>query len=269
MDYQCFLTGFCHSTVENFDVTLYFFFFLLFQPPPPPPKALFSCSPLRSWWTIGTPSVQGAIPAISATAPPIQEILTQCTHMELSDKNNITSPLPDLCDSSHRPSHSRPTSHTPPASSPALRSPSRPRSWSRDLCQQGGQGHPPNTPEPEGQPSEPATAPSADRGNGEKMQIVTIIKGPVINWGVINGKIIGPKLFVRPFKAGQNFSPQFFKGWKPFVPPPSVWLKLKASELKLPQHFLCPLRHGYNFFHSPPHFCRGQTRLAPPPANIL
>ena len=55
------------------------------------------------------------------------------------------------------------------------------------------------------------------------------------------------KLFASPLLNGGNFL-------RP--PPPSVWLKLQAPVLKLPQNLLCP-----------PPFSMPKTLSAPPPSS--
>ena len=59
-----------------------------------------------------------------------------------------------------------------------------------------------------------------------------------------NGKIKGPNLFAHPSLPQDRVKlvmpPPPFRGWKPFVAPSPVWLKLQATMLKLPQNFLCP-----------------------------
>ena len=60
--------------------------------------------------------------------------------------------------------------------------------------------------------------------------------------------------------------PPLLKGGH-FDPPPSVWLKLQASVLKLTQHFLCyPRQHGYNCLRPPPLFVGVKLDL---PSTIL
>ena len=95
----------------------------------------------------------------------------------------------------------------------------------------------------------------------------------VINYGerggLQNGKIAGKTFLAHPpLKTGGNFSPPtpppLFKGGN--ILRPSVWLKLQAVVLEVPQTFLCPLfRMAQTFSAPPPIFCPGKTSLAPPP----
>ena len=74
--------------------------------------------------------------------------------------------------------------------------------------------------------------------------------------------------FLRPPPPQDRVKPFFappFTGWKhfaPLPPPPSVWLKLQAPALKLPQHFLCPLFSMAKSFPAPP-FLKGSNFTCP------
>ena len=74
----------------------------------------------------------------------------------------------------------------------------------------------------------------------------------------------GPKTFCPPSPRDRiKLLRPPFKGWKPPPPLPSLWLKLQAPKLKIPQNFLSPFSTAKTF--SAPPFCRGKTSLALPP----
>ena len=72
--------------------------------------------------------------------------------------------------------------------------------------------------------------------------------------GLQNGKIVGPKHFAPPPPSRQG---------KAFCThPPSLWLKLQAPVLKLPQNFLCPPSAWLKRF--PPSVLAGVNLTCPP-----
>ena len=63
--------------------------------------------------------------------------------------------------------------------------------------------------------------------HGNRLRDWSLITG---RGGLQNGKIAGPKLFAPPpSRQGITFHAPPFKGWKLFVPPPTIWLKLQAT----------------------------------------
>ena len=94
-------------------------------------------------------------------------------------------------------------------------------------------------------------------------------KGAVINYGERggpqNGKIAGRNVLRPPSRQGKTFRAPLLKEWEHFAPPP-IWLKLQATEYKLPQNFLCPPPFSMaKTFFAPLPFRRGKTLHAPPP----
>ena len=52
-------------------------------------------------------------------------------------------------------------------------------------------------------------------------------------------------------------------------PPPSVWLKLQAPVLKIPQNILCPPFSMAKIMSLPPPFCSGKLHVTPRPCFVV